>query len=67
MKEYKTITVAAKQGWPVSKVTVDLPALDAALNQMAREGWELHTVEDLNHTGGGTGTLLCIFTREAQP
>ena len=41
-------------------------ALDAVLNEMARDGWELDCVEDLKHTAG-SGALLCIFSRETQP
>ena len=65
MKEYKSISVETVQGWGGSKGAIDNASLDAALNNMAREGWELVCVEDLKHTAG-TGSLLCVFSREAQ-
>src|SRR6476620_4943059 len=66
MKEYKTVSVETQQGWAGSKGTANTATLDATLNTMAKEGWELVCVEDLIHTAG-TGSLLCVFSREAQP
>ena len=65
MKEYKTVSVEAQQGWGGSKGTADTATLDAMLNKMARERWELVCIEGLQHTAG-TSSLLCVFSREAQ-
>ncbi|QDT38840.1 DUF4177 domain-containing protein [Stratiformator vulcanicus] len=65
MKEYKTISVETDQNWGGAKGSVNTAALDETLNLMAREGWELVCVEDLKHTAG-SGTLLCIFSRDMQ-
>lgn len=61
-REYKTVCVPTKQGWGGSKGSVDNTELDAALNAMASDGWELVTIEDLKHTAG-TSALLCVFSR----
>lgn len=66
MKEYKTISVETNQGWGGAMGSANTAALDDVLNTMARERWELVCVEDLKHTAG-SGALLCIFSREAQP
>ncbi|MES2660618.1 MAG: DUF4177 domain-containing protein [Verrucomicrobiota bacterium] len=65
MKEYKTVLVPAEQGWGGSKGTADTSALDATLNQMSRDGWELQLIENLNHTAGSS-SLLCVFARESK-
>lgn len=63
MKEYKTISVATNQGWGAAKGTANTEAIDEALNKMARDGWELVCIQDLQH-GAGSGALLCVFCRE---
>lgn len=65
MKEYKTVSVETQQGWGGSKGTADTATLDATLNKMAREGWELDCIQSLQHTAG-TSSLLCVFSREEQ-
>ncbi len=65
MKEYKTVSVKVQQGWGASKATVDVAALDETLNDMAKAGWELACIESLEHSTG-SGTLLCVFSRETQ-
>ena len=62
MLEYKSIALETTQGWGGSKGTVDTTTLDLTLNRMAQEGWELHSIEALEHTAG-TQTLLCVFLR----
>lgn len=66
MKEYRTIAIETKQGWGGAKGAADTEAIDAALNRMARDGWELVCLQDLQHTAG-SGSLLCVFARERQP
>lgn len=66
MKEYKTVSIETIQGWGGAKGSADTEAIDAALNKMARDGWELVCLEDLKHTAG-SGSLLCVFSRESTP
>ena len=63
MKEYKTVSIDTTQGWGASKGTADVQKVDIVLNQMAREGWELACMEDLEH-GAGSRCLLCVFVRD---
>jgi hypothetical protein len=62
MREYKSVSLTTNQGWGGSKGTVNTDALDELLNRMARDGWELNCIEDLEHTAGSQ-TLLCVFSR----
>lgn len=63
--EYKSITVRTNQSWVGARGTVDTESFDEELNEMARGGWRLHSVESLEHTSG-TNVLLCIFEREVR-
>ena len=63
MKEYKTVSIETNQGWGGARGTANTTAVDAVLNAMAADGWELACIEDLKHTAG-TGSLLCVFCRE---
>jgi hypothetical protein len=63
MKEYKTISFATNQGWGGARGSADTAALDEVLNKMAKDGWELACIEDLQHTAG-SNALLCVFSRE---
>jgi hypothetical protein len=66
MKEYKTVSVATDQGWQGAKGTVKTTAVDAVLNKMAKDRWEMVCIEALEHRVGGSISLLCVFCREAQ-
>lgn len=66
MKEYKTVLIETTQGWGGSKGSADTAAIDVTLNKMAQQGWELVCIEDLEHTAG-SGSLLCVFSRETKP
>jgi hypothetical protein len=65
MKEYKTVSVETNQGWGGAKGSANTAALDEVLNRMAKDGWDLVCVEDLQHTAG-SGALLSIFSREVR-
>lgn len=66
MKEYKTVSIETIQGWGGAKGSADTKAIDDVLNKMAQDGWELVCLEDLKHTAG-SGSLLCVFSREQTP
>ncbi len=61
--EYKSVAIGTSQNWGGSSGKIDTDALDVVLNDMAREGWKLHSIEGLQHTAGSK-TLLCVFERE---
>ena len=62
MKEYKTVSIKTDQCLGGAKGAVDTEEIDALLNKMAQERWELVCIEDLKHTAG-SGSLLCVFVR----
>jgi len=62
MKEYRSILFAADQGWGGSKGTVDTKSFDEQVNRMARDGWDLNFIENLNQTAGSR-SLLLVFSR----
>lgn len=66
MKEYKTVSIKADQGWQGAKGTANTAAVDEVLNKIVKDRWELVCMEDLEHRVGGSVSLLCVFCREAQ-
>lgn len=66
MKEYQTVSIDTIQGWGGAKGSADTKAIDDVLNKMAQDGWELVCLEDLKHSAG-SGSLLCVFSRERNP
>ena len=63
MKEFKSVLFAADKGLGAPKGTVDTIELDKLLNGMSCDGWDLAFLENLNSTHG-SGSLLCLFSRE---
>ncbi|MFT5108498.1 MAG: hypothetical protein ACI9UA_004142 [Pseudoalteromonas tetraodonis] len=64
MREYKTVAVKTRQGIGGAKGDIDTEKLDRILNEMAKDGWGLSCIEDLEHTSGSK-ILLCVFERES--
>ena len=65
MLEYRSATLETKKSFITRTPNgdIDCDRLDEMLNQMAQDNWELNKIESLQHPSG-TGTLLCIFSRE---
>jgi hypothetical protein len=62
MKEFRSILFEADQGFTGPKGSVDTKNFDAQVNRMARDGWDLTFVENLNKTHGSSALLL-VFSR----
>lgn len=60
--EYKTITMEATGFWVGGKI--DAPRLNAALNRLGDEGWEVTTAFDTNQAYGSTRDVVVILRRE---
>ena len=64
--EYKTIAFELSGGqWTVGGKP-DTAAIDASLNKMGAEGWELLSVMDTNQGGGATRFMVYTFKREVE-
>jgi hypothetical protein len=59
--EYKTVELAAEMTFLGGKV--DPAKLDALLNDLGRQGWELVSAFDTNWGYGATRFVLAIFKR----
>ncbi|MEM9479129.1 MAG: DUF4177 domain-containing protein [Verrucomicrobiota bacterium] len=59
--EYKTIKLAA-HGWSGGKI--DELKLDALMNDLGSQGWELAVGLDTNHSYGQTRDVVIIFKRQ---
>lgn len=59
--EYKTLKTREKGFWS-SKVDAD--ELEAYLNKLGREGWELVSSFETNTYQGSTNEIVLIFKRE---
>ena len=66
MKEYRSILFEAEQGLSGPKGTLDTKSFDEQINRMARDGWDLAFVENLNTTHGSRNVLL-VFSRPLVP
>ncbi|MEO6223265.1 MAG: DUF4177 domain-containing protein [Vicinamibacterales bacterium] len=42
---------------------VDLPALEASMNELGSQGWELVTAFDTNQSHGASREVIAIFKR----
>jgi hypothetical protein len=58
--EYKTVKLAAA-GWMGGKV--DEVKLDAMMNDLGSQGWELAAALDTNEAYGNTKDVVVIFKR----
>jgi hypothetical protein len=61
--EYKAIKLDAA-GW-VSQGQVNEAALEAEMNRLGSQGWELVSAFDTNRGGGGTRDVIAVFKRPA--
>ena len=59
--EYKTIKLAATGQWAGGKI--DEVKLDALMNDLGSQGWELAAALDTNVAGGNTRDVVVIFKR----
>jgi hypothetical protein len=59
--EYKTIKFGAKGGFFGGKL--DEKKLEAYINELGRDGWELVTAFDTNMAQGQTRDIVAIFKR----
>lgn len=59
--EYKTIKLAATGFWIGGKI--DEAKLDAMMNDLGSQGWELGAAFDANEAGGQTKDVVVIFKR----
>jgi len=61
--EYKTITLATKGFWGGK---LDVGKLDAFMNNLGADGWELVTGFDTNKGYGETRDVVVLFKRPRQ-
>ena len=59
--EYRSVRLDVG-GWVGPKV--DLAELDATLNSVGAEGWELVNALDLNQSDGKTTAIVALFKRQ---
>ena len=59
--EYRSIRLEVA-GWIGPKV--DLAEMDATLNSLGADGWELVSAFDLNQSHGKTDSLIALFKRQ---
>ncbi len=64
MWEYKTIKLATTGFW--AQGVLNEVELDAMLNEMGMQNWELVAAFDTNQGGGGTRDVVVIFKRPKQ-
>jgi hypothetical protein len=60
--EYKTIKAGVDSSWLGGKV--DETKLEARLNELGRDGWELVVAFDTNMAQGQTRDVVAIFKRD---
>lgn len=59
--EYRTVRLEVG-GWVEPKL--DLAEVDATLNALGADGWELVSALDLNQSHGKTASLIVLFKRQ---
>ena len=59
--EYKTIRIPFSKGW--DRPGIEPTELDAALNQLGVEGWELVSVLSTSLENGRSGDAMAFFKR----
>jgi hypothetical protein len=62
--EYKAIKLDAEGFW-ISQGHVNEAALEAEMNRLGSQGWELVSAFDTNRGGGGTRDVIAVFKRPA--
>ena len=62
--EYKTVKVSTGRKTFVGKGVVDEVRLDAVLNQLGNEGWELISLLSSNYGFGATYEVVATFKRQ---
>jgi hypothetical protein len=60
--EYKAIKLDAAGVW-LSQGHVDEAALEAVMNRLGSDGWELVSAFDTSRGGGGTRDVIAILKR----
>jgi len=60
--EYKTLKMDAAGVW-LSQGRLDEAKLEALMNQLGSQGWELVSAFDTNRGGGATRDVVAIFKR----
>lgn len=61
--EYKTFKTKPEGTW---RTNVESGKLEAEMNQMGSEGWELVSVMDTNWGQGATNEIILFFKRESR-
>ena len=62
--DFKVIKLDAAGFW-ISQGQVDEAALEAEMNRLGSEGWELVSAFDTNRGGGETRDVIAVFKRPA--
>jgi hypothetical protein len=61
--EYKVLAVPTKKGWFVTGGNINFEELDAKLNELGADGWEVVSGTGLNRYPGTTENVMIILKR----